>query len=221
ESHVSSMFIFLVIGFILIVVPGAMLTLSLQHSYQDFYYPNNDQQVKLYDYLFSNNSSLINKYRDSLAYEKMEQLHSKTTGMLAVISSIQDKMVQESEGQPGKPAVSATQIIQTNTGQEILYRKLSRQFDQGPARVFLMPGCNARKELSSSIAEYEGYLANITSTEDLLKYKKMLDTETFLPAGNNHKDDMSLMSALHSLEIMKNGLLTVESCLLNKIARHN
>ena len=221
ESHVSSMFIFLVIGFILIVVPGAMLTLSLQHSYQDFYYPNNDQQKALYDYLFRNNSSLVNNYHDSLTYGKMEQLHTKTSGMLAVISSIQDKMVQESEGQPGKPAVSATQIIQTNTGQEILYRKLSRQFDQGPARVFLMPGCNARKELSSSIAEYEGYLANITSTEDLLKYKKMLDTETFLPAGNNHKDDMSLMSALHSLEIMKNGLLTVESCLLNKIARHN
>jgi len=221
ESHVSSMFIFLVIGFILIVVPGAMLTLSLQHSYQDFYYPNNDQQKALYDYLFRNNSSLINNYHDSLAYGKMEQLHSKTTGMLAVISSIQDKMVQESEGQPGKPVVSATQIIQTNTRQEILYRKLSRQFDQGPARVFLMPGCNARKELSSSMAEYEGYLANITSAEDLLKYKKMLDTETFLPDGNNHKDDMSLMSALHSLGIMKNGLLTVESCLLNKIARHN
>jgi hypothetical protein len=221
ESHVSSMFIFLVIGFILIVVPGAMLTLSLQHSYQDFYYPNNDQQIKLYDYLFSNNSSLINKYHDSLVYEKMEQLHSKTTGMLAVISSIQDKMVQESEGQPGKPAVSASQISRTNSGQEILYAKLSRPFDQGQARVFLMPGCNARKELSSSMAEYEGYLANITSAEDLLKYKKMLDTETFLPDGNNHKGDMSLMSALHSLEIMKNGLLTVESCLLNKIARHN
>ena len=221
ENHISSMFIFMVIGFLLIVIPGAMLTLSLQHSYQDFYYPNNDQQKALYDYLFRNNSSLVNNYHDSLTYGKMEQLHTKTSGMLAVISSIQDKMVQESEGQPGKPAVSATQIIQTNTGQEILYRKLSRQFDQGPARVFLMPGCNARKELSSSIAEYEGYLANITSTEDLLKYKKMLDTETFLPAGNNHKDDMSLMSALHSLEIMKNGLLTVESCLLNKIARHN
>jgi len=221
ENHISSMFIFMVIGFLLIVIPGAMLTLSMQHSYQDFYYPNNDQQKALYDYLFRNNSSLVNNYHDSLTYGKMEQLHTKTSGMLAVISSIQDKMVQESEGQPGKPAVSATQIIQTNTGQEILYRKLSRQFDQGPARVFLMPGCNARKELSSSIAEYEGYLANITSTEDLLKYKKMLDTETFLPAGNNHKDDMSLMSALHSLEIMKNGLLTVESCLLNKIARHN
>ena len=159
ENHISSMFIFLVIGFLLIVIPGAMLTLSLQHSYQDFYYPNNDQQIILYDYLFRNNSSLINKYHDSLAYEKMEQVHSKTTVMLAVISNIQDKMVQESEGQPGKPAVSASQISQTNSGQEILYTKLSRPFDQEPAKAFLLPGCSARKELTSSIAEYESYIS--------------------------------------------------------------
>lgn len=71
------------------------------------------------------------------------------------------------------------------------------------------------------MAEYESYLASITSAEELLKYKKMLDTQTFLPDGNPDKGEMSLMSALHSLEIMKNGLLTVESCILNKVARHN
>ncbi len=221
ENHVNSRFIFMVIGFLLIVVPGAMITLNLQHSYQVYYYPNNDQQTALYNYLFRYNNSLISKYHDSLAYVKMEQLHTKTTGMLGVISSIQEKMVQESEGQSGKPAVSDTQIIQTNTGQEILYGKLSLPLDKRPARVFLMPGCSTRKELNSSIAEYESYLANIASAEDLLKYKKMFDTETFLPDGNPEKGDMSLMSALHSLEILKNGLLTVESCILNKVASHN
>ena len=221
DNHISSKFIFMIIGFLLIIVPGAMITLNLQRSYQAYYYPNNNQQTALYDYLLRNNNSLISKYHDSVTYIKMEQLHSKTTGMLAVISSIQDKMVQESEGQPGKPAVSDTQLIQTNTGKEILYGKLSRPFDQGLARVFLMPGCNARKEINSLMSEYESYLAGITSAEELLKYKKMLDTETFLPDGNPDKGDMTLMSALHSLEIMKNGLLTVESCILNKVARHN
>src|SRR5450759_3596674 len=38
ESHISSMFIFLVIGFLLIVIPGTMVTLNLQHSYQAYYY---------------------------------------------------------------------------------------------------------------------------------------------------------------------------------------
>ena len=220
ESHISSMFIFLVIGFILIVVPGAMITLNLQRSYQVYYYPNVDQQNLLYDYLFRNNSSLISRYKDSLNYPKMEQLHSKTSGILTILSNIQQNMVQKSEGQPGKPAVSAGQISQTKTGQEILYRELSRPFDPGPAKVFIMPGCSTRKELNFSIAEYESYLASIIPAEDLLKYKKMLDTETFLPDGNPDKGEMSLMSGLHSLEIMKNGLLTVESCVLNTIARH-
>jgi hypothetical protein len=197
-----------------------MITLNLQHSYQAYYYPNNDQQNALYDYLFRNNSSLISRYNDSLNYPKMEQLHSKTTGILTIISIIQEKMVQESEGQPGKPAVSAGQISQTKTGQEILYMELSRPFDPGPAKVFLLPGCSTRKELNSSVEEYVSYLTSITPAGDLLKYKKMLDTETFLPAGNPEEGEMSLMSGLHSLEIMKNGLLTVESCVLNEITKH-
>ena len=220
ESHITPKFIFLVIGFLLTIVPGAMLTLSLQHSYQDFYYPNNDQQKELNDYLFRKNSSQISRYKDSLNFNEIERLRSKTTQIFTVISNIEKKMVQESEGQPGKPAVSASQISQTETGQEILYRELSRPFDQGPAKAYLWPGCSARKELISSMAEYESYLTSITSAEDMMKYKKILVTETFLPDGNPDKGGMSLMAALHSLEIMKNGLLTVESCVLNTIARH-
>ena len=220
ESHISSMFIFLVIGLLLIVVPGAMITLNLQHSFQAFYYPNNDQQNALYDYLFRNNSSLISRYKDSSNYHEMEQLHSRTNGVLTIISNIEEKMVQESEGEPGKPAVSTGQISQTKTGQEILYRELSRPFDQGPAKAFLIPGCSTRKELYASMAEYVNYLTSITPAEDLLRYKKMLDAEIFLPSGNPEKGDMSLMSGLHSLRIMKNGLLTVEASVLNTIASH-
>jgi len=220
ESHISSMFIFLVIGFILIVVPGAMITLNLQHSYQVYYYPNVDQQNLLYDYLFRNNSSIIDRYKDSLNYNEMGKLHSKTIGILKTISNIEVKMVQESEGEPGKPAVSASQLSLAKTGQEIKYSELSKPFDPIPAKVFLMPGCSTRKELNSSIAEYINYLTRIAPAGDLLKYKKMLDTEIFLPGGNPDKGEISLMASLHTLEIMKNGLLTVESCVLKTIARH-
>ncbi len=220
ESHISSKFIFLVIGFILIVVPGAMITLNLQRSYQEYYYPNVDQQNLLYDYLFRNNSSIIDRYKDSLNYNQMEQLHSKTIGILKTISDIEVKMVQESEGEPGKPAVSASQLSQAKTGQEIIYSELSRPFDPGPVKVFLMPGCTTRKELNSSLTEYINYLTSITPAEDLLKYKKMLDAEIFLPVENQEKREISLMSGLHTLEIMKNGILTVESCVLKTIARH-
>ncbi len=220
EGHISSMFIFLVIGFILIIVPGAMVTLNLQHSYQSYYYTNYDQQKALYDYLFRENSSLISRYKDSSNYHEMEQLHLKTIGMLRIISNIEKEMVQESEGQPGKPAVSVSQINQTETGQEILHRDLSKPFNPGPVKAFLLPGCSTRNELNSSMAEYLNYLNGITSPENMLDYKKMLDAGIFLPEVNMDYGKISLMAGLHSLEIMKNDLLAVESYVLNEIAKH-
>ena len=96
-------------------------------------------------------------------------------------------MVQESEGKPGKPAVSSDQIYMTEAGKNILYTKLSKPFNTNPPKDFLFPGCSARNELNSSLAEYVSYLTSITPAEDVLKYKKILDAETFLPTGNPEK----------------------------------
>jgi hypothetical protein len=217
ENHISPIFIFLITGSLLIIIPGTVINLNMQHSYQGYYYPNNYQQSDLYKYLFSNNISLVNRYRDSLSYPKMEQLHSKTAGIIAIIDNIQEKMIQESEGEPGKPAVSASQIKATQTGHEIVYTQLSKPLDRIPVKTFLLSDSDVRKELNTSMGEYLSYLEGMTPAEDLLKYKKMLDTETFLPVGKPDEGKVSLMSGLHSLEIMKNGLLTVESCVLNKL----
>jgi hypothetical protein len=150
----------------------------------------------------------------------LEQLHLKTNGILDIISDIQGNMVQHSEEQLRKPSVSAHQKSQVKTGKEIYYGELSRPFDQAPAKVFLLKGCIARKQLDSSMTEFVSYLSSIIPGEDLLKYNQMLNTETLLPVGNPDNYKMSLMSALHSLEIMKNSLLTVESRVLNNITKH-
>jgi len=220
ENHVSSRFIFLVVGSLLIIVPGALINLNLQHFYLEHYYTNNYQQNALYSYLYRNNSSLLSRYQDSSTYQKMKQLHSKTIGILNVISIVQENMIRQSEGQPGKPADSDLQISQTKTGKEILYGELSKPFDQAPAKVFLLSGCRTRRQLDSSMTEYVSYLTSIIPGDDLLKHNLLLNTETLLPAGNPDNYEMSLMSALHSLEIMKNSLLTVESRVLNKITKH-
>jgi hypothetical protein len=220
EGHVSSRFIFMVFGSLLLVLPGALINLSLQHSYQGYYYPNNNQQNALCNYLYSNNSSFVSRYHDSLSYPKLEQLHARTTRMLAIISNIQEKMVQESEGEPGKPAISAEQIRQAETGPEIIYKKLSRPFHPAPVKDFLMPGCTARQDINSAMTEYVNYLSGITSGEEMVRLEKILEPSTYLPGESTGVSEMSLMSGLHSLEIMKNGLLTAESCVLNEIAKH-
>ncbi|MGA1977347.1 MAG: hypothetical protein ABSG89_05755 [Bacteroidales bacterium] len=220
ENHISPMFIFMVVGFILIIIPGAIINLNLQRSYQNSYYPNNEQQNAMYNYLYRNNSSVVTSYHDSLCGSKLEQLHSRTTGLLTVISNVQEMMVRESEGEPGKPAVSAGQIKQTETGNEILYKKLARPFTAVPVRDYLLPGCKTRQDISLAMAGYMDYLTGLIPGEDTGNYKSLLDPSTYLPGNDRGARNISLMAGLHSLEVMKNGILTAESCVLNEIARH-
>jgi hypothetical protein len=220
ENHISPMFIFMVIGFLLIIIPGALVNLNLQHSYQDRYYTTNNQQNALYDYLFRNNNSLISRYHDSLSYQKLEQLHAKTTGILSVISNVQEEMIRESEGEPGKPAVSADIIIQNETGNEILYRKLSNPFNIIAVRDHLLPNCKSRQDINLAMSGYLDYLTGLVPGEEISRYKKLLDTSTYLPGNDPGNGMLSLMSGLHSLEVMKNGILTAESCVLNEISRN-
>jgi hypothetical protein len=221
ETHISPMFIFMIVGSLLIIMPGALLNLNLQHSYQEYYYPNNLRQNELFNYLYKSNISLVNRYRDSSNYQQMEQLHSKTTKLLDAITNIQEKMVGQSEDEFGKPPVKGTPIRESETGKEIVYTSISNPMDPGPALNFLLPDCTPREELNSSVADYVNYLTGILPTQELMKYKKLLTTDTFLPVIIPKGGNISLMTGLHSLQTMKNSLLTVEASVLRKIVRQN
>jgi hypothetical protein len=221
ENHVNPMFIYLVVGSLLIIMPGALVSLNLQHSYQEYYYPNSIKQNELFDYLYMKNSFIVSRYRDSVNYHKIEQLHSKTIGVISLINNIQEKMVQESEGESGNPALAARQIRKTESGTEIAFRELSWAIDPGPARNFLFPGCNARNELDEVINEYVNFLGDLVPAASLQQYRKVFDTESFLPAGKMDEGITTLITGLHTLQVMKNGILTVESSILNGMIRHN
>ena len=157
---------------------------------------------------------------DSLSYHKAELIHDKTRAVMTIISSIEEKMVLGYPGASDKSAVNPNLIYQTEAGKEIEYSLLPIPFDTYPPKHFLSAGSATRQDLNVSLAEYASYLTTIMSAEDVLKYRKMIDTETFLPEASLQKGNMTLMSALHSLEMMKSGLLTAEACALNEISKH-
>jgi uncharacterized membrane protein len=220
ESHISSRFLYLVIGMLTIIIPGALINLKLQQSYEEGFYKHQEQQQAMYNYLFRNNNSLMIRYQDSLSYPQIELLHAKTVGLLSLIGNIQTKMVQESEGEPGKPALSQDQISQTETGTEIQYLKLSKPFHPAPVRDFIAPGCSSREELNSSLNEYMKYISGQIPVEYSQKYTGILNPSVFLPATIDECENISLMSGLHSLELLKNSLLAVESNMFTIIVRH-
>src|ERR1035437_8934850 len=219
DSHISARFIFLLISFLLIIVPGALINMNLQNSYNEGYYSHQEQQQALFAYMYSNNQSLIIQYHDSLNYPKMELLHSKTAELLSVISKIQTKMVQESEGKPDMQAVNLVQFKQTENGLEIKYKLLPNPFQQGLVRDFLLPGCTSRQELNIALAEYITYFSGLTTAEDLSIYKGLLEPSVYFPGEISASSEISLMSGLHSLELLKNSILTVESYLLTTTAK--
>jgi len=217
ENHISVKFLYLIIGILLIMVPGALVSLNLQRSYENGFYLNQAQEQAMYNYLYRNNTSLVTRNHDSLSYPEMEQLHLRTMELLNYISDVQIKMIQESEGKPGEPAVSADKIKQTDTGVEIQYGLLSKPFHPAPVNDFLMPECTIRKNIDAIVNDYIDYVTSLSNGEDLKKFAGILATANYLPSGLPDRPT-SMMTGLHSLEFLKTCVLTVETDVLRSIA---
>jgi hypothetical protein len=218
-SHISSAFIFLIIGSLLIIVPGALINLSLQNMYNAGYYPHLEQEQNVYNVRLTLNKSILEKYHDSLCYQKMELLNNKTLDALSYLGNIEKQMVEESEGKPGNAAPGTESVRQTENGPEIRFTRLVSPFNPLPARDLLMPGSTVRQKINAVMAEYMNYVTDLTPDKDPKKFKELLDPSVYLPGGIPGQADLTLLSALHSVEILKNNLLAVESCMLKYIAK--
>jgi uncharacterized membrane protein len=220
ENIISPKFIYMIIGLQAIIIPGALINLNLQHSYEDGFYFHQDQQKALYNYLYRHNNSVITDYSDSLCYPQMAEIHSKTTGLLTLIENIETKMICEAEGEPGIPAMITDEVIQTETGQEIRYMNISNPFHPAPVKDFLLPGTGSREEINSALNEYVKFISGWMTEADLQKYSDLFDPSVYLPDQITEYETGSLMSGLHSLELLKNNLLAVESNMLEYVANH-
>jgi hypothetical protein len=217
EEHISSRFLFIVIGSLAIFISGALFNLSMQYAYEDGFYPHQQQQQELFKYLNNRNSSLVNYHKDSLDYAEIEKFHSATKAIISLIDNIQIKMVQASEGKPGKPSVAEDQILKTGNGIEIQYRMLTRPFHPGPVRDYLLPGCTSREELNKAIQDYCNLISALVPEGDRERYRAFLEPSVYLPGDSSERPGISLMTGLHALELLKNGILTMESKMFNVI----
>jgi hypothetical protein len=218
EKHISPKFFFLIISSLLVIMPGTLLNLSLQYSYEDYFYPNLNHQQTLNNYLYSNVRSQVLSYRDSAAYPAIEQLHSKTAAVIDVLGNIEVKMVQASEGEPGNPAISPEQIKQTDNGPEIQFIKLTKAFNPSPVKDFLLPSATSRQELENAIGGYVKYITALIPGDESAKYLALLVPSDYLPDNEDDKTN-SMMSGLHSLEVLKGNLLTAELHFIKAIAK--
>ncbi len=210
ETHIKAEFIYLVVGSLAIVIPSALINLNLQRSYDTRFFLNQEQQKTLYNYMYASSRSNLAKYGNSSFYPDLEKLHSRTIEVIQTVNAIEYKMIAEAEGKPGSPVQNPQQIVRTENGQEINSGLLSRPFQTQPVKDFLLQGTASRAELESAFAAYRNYLSGIIPAGDYRALEKLTDPAICLPSGNPEQTGISLMSALHSLALLKNSLLTAE-----------
>jgi hypothetical protein len=221
ESRISSRFIFFVVGTLAIAIPATLLSLSLERAYQDSFFPHLQQQQAVYEALSNKEKILLESYRDSLNYSRMEELHDRTSGLINLIGAIKIKMVQESESKPGIKASGNEQVMQSEFGPAIQFVKLSVPFHPAPARDFLSPGCSSRSQLDSALLDYGKYLASFVQSTSLQNYAGLRELSSYLPVDENSAGRLSLMTGLHTLALLQNSLLVTEIGLLKETAIQN
>jgi len=220
DKNVSAKFIFLVVGSLAIVIPGVLLNLSLQRDYDAGYYREQSEQQAMFDYKFAENRLFINSCSDTALSSVLADINSKTNDLLKVIDGIEAKMISESEGKPGVPVAITRQIKETENGPEIQFHSLLRPFQNAPFRDFLQDGTDSRTELNAALKEYSDYLSGLIPRENFNNYEDLLDPSYYLPDFDPETDKVSLMSGLHMLELLKNGILTAESQSFSAISKH-
>ena len=174
EKYITSKFLFMVIGSLAIVIPGALINLKLQQSYEGNYYFHQEQQQALAGYLNGKNNLFLSNYKDSIYYISMDQIHKKTLDLLNKIGDIQADIISSAEGETGIPDMSRYLIKQNERSGEIQYRQLPNGFRPLPVNGFPSPASESRKELDSALHDYITSLSSVIPENKLQKYVQLL-----------------------------------------------
>ncbi len=193
DDHVSSRFIYMVVGAFAIVIPSLLISLNIQRNYEGGYFIMQKAQQEIYDYKLAETQAMISNCTDTLVKPVLAQINSNTTRLLEVIDGVGKKMTDASEGD---------------------------SFNTGPFSDYLAEGRPARIELNDALKEYSGYLSKLFPEENAMHFEGLLDPSAYLPETDSGPERISVMAVIHMLELMKDGILTAESLALSAAAKN-
>lgn len=216
EPVVSARFIFTVLAPLLFIIPGALVNLNIEMSFEDGFFYRQEQQDLVARYQELRNEEITLNLKDSPFFSSVERVHEATENVIGEINKLEWRMVQVAEGEPGKPAEMG--MSDGNYEKDIPYRALSRPFHTGPVREFLLPGCPARQELENSINSLNETIRRELGDEKTGSTGVIMNFSAFLPGQDEANKDIKLITGLHGLTLLKSSILGLESDVINRIA---
>ncbi len=193
DDHVSSEFIFMVVGALAIIMPSLLISLNTEKNYEGGWFMLRDQQQALINYQSANNGSLIRSYSDTIVTPVMASVSSQTGRLLKIIEEIEADMKAEA-------------------GEDY--------FSTIPFRSFLQEGTDTRTRLNEAMKEYSAFLAGLRPDSRTTIPLELLDPAVWFPPEGQETERISLMTGLHMLDLLKSGILTAESYSISAISQN-
>jgi hypothetical protein len=218
ETNVNGRFIFMVIAPLLFVLPGALVNLNLERTYENGFYIRLKKQDALIKLQEKATDRFLTQYRDSVSSEKMTGIHSATGELIAVINLVEQNLAAVAETNQKEPNQSLPELKGSNFYDPASDRFPKNPFSITPTSLMLLPGCKARIILEKEIESYEHELIGQLGADWLNKFSPIMNASEYLPGSNARGNDLALLPYLHSLSLLKSGILITESAALKQIA---
>jgi hypothetical protein len=218
ETNVNARFIFMVIAPLLFVLPGALVNLNLERTYENGFYIRLKKQDALIKIQENTNNKFLAQYRDSVSSVNMSGIHTATGELFAIINRVEQNLTEVAERNEKVPDQSLLELKGSNDFDPSLDRFPRVPFSTRPISLMLLPGCKARDILEKEIGRFEQVLIQQLGTDWIKKYDPLINASEYLPGSNANGNNLSLLPYLNSLSLLKSGILITEYEALKQIA---
>jgi hypothetical protein len=215
DTHVRPEFIFMVVGSMAVLIPASLIGINGQYNYEQGYYSNIKSTIAMSNYLSGTNDFIAAGSGDSATVARIQELHSMAGSVVSAIENLEAEMVALSEKDHSMSQDKLLQITEEGPFHTIDYNSLRDPFTQEPARQLLASRSPRFERVEDTAEELKNYLSANFSPEKIAGFSSALNVSDFIPS--EERNEMSLMTALHSLVLMKNAVLTAENVLLRDI----
>lgn len=206
EQSVSSKFIFLVVAYVIFIIPSSLVNLNLQPDYNSGFYMLAENSQKAVESGKKTNEAYLAMCHDSLLYDRLEKVHRRTLAILDHIDSLKSKMISY---------VSSTDNVIVSS-EEVNFRQMANLFNATSPQIMLHPGIEAREKLDESLTRYINDMRLLSGGSQLLSEHRLTRLKAILPDSINARNT-TLISNLHTLNLVEAAVILTESDVFRSI----